>query len=306
MKNRRIVALSTLWMLGIVLYHCGQGVSAAWYRELLADFRVGGVSYFFVVSGFFLARHAQGGGFCGWWRGEILKRVRSLLLPYFLWCAIGLSGPDLLRQFGLVGVAPAADSPLWYVKFLFLFCLVSPLLVAGVRGLRGWALPVLGVLLALLPHFALPMKFSLVHSLLAFAVGLALGLRREGGVLAKIPSRGALAALLLWALCYGLRVFAWGGNWPLNVYSSCSLVAGLWLLAGRLEFRRELPWVFGVSFWVYCVHALLLRWLPLPGAATVPGALACGVIVFAASCLSALPVSRFLPRLYSLLTGNRS
>ena len=43
------------------------------------------VPFFFLASGYFLAGHA---GEAGWWGREARKRVRSLLVPYFLWMVL--------------------------------------------------------------------------------------------------------------------------------------------------------------------------------------------------------------------------
>ena len=87
-KSGKILLLSFVWMLGIGLFHAG-GCGA--YDHLLADFRVGGVSFFFVVSGYFFMKHYGERPFGRWWGLEIVKRMKSLGLPLIAWFAIGSS-----------------------------------------------------------------------------------------------------------------------------------------------------------------------------------------------------------------------
>ena len=108
------------------------------------------VPFFFLASGYFLAGHI---GEEGWWKREVLKRIRTLLVPFILWngffflykvcIAIGV---DLVahRAFGtnlaymkspvyfLLGLYPLKGPPLgvtWYIRMLLLLVLISPAIV---------------------------------------------------------------------------------------------------------------------------------------------------------------------------------
>lgn len=107
------------------------------------------VPYFFVVSGFFLAGHIRENG---WWRRACVKRVRSLLLPYLVWCSIAVLlvieetiWMNLVHDYDMFaniprgwkwwavayGVYPSCYPlvyPFWYLRRLMLFVLISPLL----------------------------------------------------------------------------------------------------------------------------------------------------------------------------------
>ena len=119
------------------------------------------VPYFFVCSGYFLCRHyvgvrdghgAGGDSLLGVWRGEMWKRVKSLLVPFLIWSAIGLCvfevlpvriaanalhGRDLLSNvpegwrfwadaFGTYPYKYPMVAPLWYVRALLIFTVISP------------------------------------------------------------------------------------------------------------------------------------------------------------------------------------
>ena len=115
------------------------------------------VPFFFVVSGFFFwrSRDRWGNGLVAW-KMTLLKKARTLLVPYLFWCAIGavcvlplvvcsnhvagralfertfirsgtLSG-SLIDCLGVGGV-PIGNVPLWYVRALLSIFVLSPLFV---------------------------------------------------------------------------------------------------------------------------------------------------------------------------------
>lgn len=175
----KISILSIVWMIAIVLFHSSNGVDVVWYKELMSDCRMGGAGFFFVVSGFLLMRRD------GWmrpmemlslWKTAVRSRFRSLVVPCFIWCAIGLvvvlnCESNILNAFGVIGVASSANSPLWYVKFLFCFVLLSPLVALGIEKLGHWSFPSLAMGMLTAPFVPFPMKFSLSFSLACFVLG---------------------------------------------------------------------------------------------------------------------------------------
>ena len=102
------------------------------------------------MSGFFLARHVFE---VGWWQKEVVKRVRSLVIPFYVWTVIMIifgwmiwytktfvlgnsemtpldMSPCEYLLF-LIGLHPFKDiGHLWYVRCLFFLVIVSPLIVS--------------------------------------------------------------------------------------------------------------------------------------------------------------------------------
>ena len=141
--------LSVFWMFAIVLYHTSFAVEACWYKELMSDCRMGGVGFFFLVSGYFLMKRYEKGGLIRWWKGEVYKRIFSVLVPYFTWCAIGVIVHCIMNgigdvcnmkiiagMLGLSSLLPMANTPLWYLKFLFIFVFLSPMIIKVVQTRR--------------------------------------------------------------------------------------------------------------------------------------------------------------------------
>ncbi len=97
------------------------------------------VPFFFVVSGFFLARHFAE---TGWWIIEVKKRVKSLLIPFVFWA--------LVDFFIISRIAAQRPFPLWYLRCLFLFVVCGEVFKWGVCKLG-----LLWLLLVFTPYLAL-------------------------------------------------------------------------------------------------------------------------------------------------------
>lgn len=115
------------------------------------------VPFFFLTSGWLLGRHV---GEAGWWRRELGKRVRTILVPFAILSVIGFFGsngaviasrlmngqglagvftvPGVLADFGLNPFDFPGHNVLWFLRVLMLFVLVSPVLVALIRKVGFW------------------------------------------------------------------------------------------------------------------------------------------------------------------------
>ena len=164
--SQKIKNMSVICAMLVVTIHVGwpkDVICLTWFiNELVAHgiARIA-VPFFFVVSGFFLATHFDERG---WWARETKKRIRSLVVPFFVWSLLSfaLLAPlsivaDLIdnRPFGtrlplsdgrwinLLGFdldkLPTFNWSLWYVRCLFFFVLLSPVFKIAVCKFKfGW------------------------------------------------------------------------------------------------------------------------------------------------------------------------
>lgn len=152
--SRKIENMSFLCAILVVTIHVGwsdQIGSFGWWMKQLVKGGVAqiAVPFFFVVSGYFLSAHFEE---MGWWPRETRKRFWSLVVPFLLWIVIHLvSGWPLSIVADLIAHRPFGTSiyfpvdniartfgfdlayyphlvPLWYVRCLFIFVMISPVI----------------------------------------------------------------------------------------------------------------------------------------------------------------------------------
>lgn len=305
--SMKISMLSIVWMFAIVLFHSSYWVDAVWYRGLMADCRFGGVGFFFAVSGFFLMRKEGWGrrnARWGLWREAIRVRMRSLGVPYLLWCMVGWAfiqhfDEDALRAFGVVGLAPSANGPLWYVKFLFAFVLASPL-VAGLIELFGyWMFALWAGMMLAIPFLPLPLKCSMFFACFVF-----------GCVCARCPIRvprgrkGLLGALMICFVCVAWFRINRPEVVPLQIYGAFLAGALIWLIVPETLLQRGSASVRTFpTFFIFCSHSLILS--KIPNETSVIGAVLVGLCSFLFLAAFAMVLRRMLPGVYGVAAGGR-
>lgn len=157
-----IVAMHGYSMMSIPAF----GTMPWWFYKLFKEsFTDIAVPYFFCASAFFFAGHLAEHG---WFKKAILKRVKTIVVPYVLWVLVSIP----IKLFGLVvqnkltgkyiwegcdfsvrrfvsGLGLTLDSPdptiLWFLRSLFVFMLISPILF---YALKRWGVCVLVLLFA--------------------------------------------------------------------------------------------------------------------------------------------------------------
>lgn len=237
------------------------------------------VPYFFVVSGFLLAGHMQTPN---WWGTEVYKRIKSLIFPFFFWniamlayhvlllmglnfCAhrevmanVDLSFSRIASALGFDFFSQPEAGQLWYVRSLFFFVLLSPLIK---RYIGKWFLVILfAVYVAICPdtsaatgnwRMAFRWFFSL-EGLFYFSVGVFLW---------HNPIHLRLSKWVAWCVfLLGFALFVLGGVKP-GVLSYSRVVGNVFALVGAWMLVSANPWpkwITSISFPIYIVHPILL------------------------------------------------
>jgi len=276
------------------------------------------VPFFFLMSGYFLAAHTEE---AGWYRLAVQKRMRTLLIPLFLWCVLWtgysiaiaaalnlhagrsltanlLTGWGSLRYLALDITRTPAMGPLWYVRCLFLFVLISPAVVALVRKLKFGALLVTGASYVTYASYGrvvgsnidfLSYGFSL-EGLSYFSFGIYLQLSQHP--LSVSAGKGAVA------FATGLVAY-WFGITELSILL---MIVGLWGLMPS----RPLPKILtSNTFPIYLIHMFVLL---LAGSGKISSpiiSIAVGVGAVLVSLIVAVAMKKLLPRTSSILFGGR-
>lgn len=288
--SSKIANMSLLGALLVISIHCGYSKSESGICWLVHQMFSGGYSriavpFFFLVSGYFLATHINEGG---WWKSETLKRVRSLLIPFFTWAFlyqvlfiplsiyadyragrpfgynISFLNGNALCVFGLEWDKWPTSVPLWFLRSLFLFVLVSPIVAWAVRKCpKCWVLglfvcsflmgyapdPKLGGWSGFCQHV-----FS-INGLMYFSLGMCLRVKDIHFDSRRIAiGAGVVGVLLL--VVKGILVYCGVQKYiPLAIIAIPCLMFFTW----HFMPTRAMPtWLKGTSFPIYLTHSLFL------------------------------------------------
>jgi len=145
--SNKIRNLALICACCVVFIHSGVksdvGTLAWWMRQIVSGgFCRIAMPFFFFVSGYFLAQHMDEGN---WYRNEMFKRVRTLLVPYLIFCTVGMvwnrvtigrtmTLDAILESYGVYLLVSPAAGPLWYLRTLMVFVVLAPMVKWIVRS----------------------------------------------------------------------------------------------------------------------------------------------------------------------------
>lgn len=333
-KDYRLANMSLLCAALVVFIHISgpkEFGSAAWcfhyiFRSIFATIAV---PYFFCASGYFVARHIDEEG---WFSRELKKRITSLLVPYLIWCVawaiyqfcLGIVGDVLmhrqieldwgvifsLRAWGLDLTETPALFPIWFIRALMCFVLLSPLFVALLKRIRWvWVLLIVAVNGAYnIWSSSLPSPWSgffyyglSLSGLLYFTIGLSLKdiPKRNGG-------RIAFALGVILGVC-GLVLGYYGlEDWPCREFFMTGfLLWGVWTSMPSWKLPK---WATGLSFPIYLLHLFfilaLALILPHTSRSIVRMTGEYGIVLALSVCTTIL-FKRYFPRFSAVVFGGR-
>lgn len=225
------------------------------------------------------------------WRNKLVRRVKRLVIPYLTWnvffvvfyLSLAMAVPRLaarVDQFGLRTFAgavskvvsfmvPPIDTPLWYMRTIFVYALLSPLLLILLKTLKGIGAYALVVVCLVVSNFY-SLQFAYpAYSLFAFVVG------AHFAVLAKDPLAvwSKYRVVFLLVSVAGMMGLGWlfvDRWWAYSVWRDIAHVAALpslLLLVPALKsvFRMIPKPVYDFlqrsSFFLYCSHFLFCSML---------------------------------------------
>lgn len=339
--NHKVNIFSHICAAMVVAIHvCGKVPrgSVVWWWERIGHYGVClmAVPFFFVCSGYFLGRHCDEE--C-WYMRECSKRMRTLLVPFVLWSVIYLGlrvgvifvanlmhGRDILanvptglwfwaRAIGLHPYDFPLLVPLWYMRTLLVFVVISPLIVKLIRSFPKGVLFTLWVIAwtgtMLLGGIAAGFfgKFFSLQGLFYFSIGLWIALG-HGDRISNYYNKSS-GWISLWIGLIFVFVSAgcsfrcgWSSYLTSLIFVPL-LLFGFW---GVLP-KKSLPnFLCGLAFPVYLLHVpvmyvggLFFTW----HAETMMGWWAKYIFALAGSVFVCWVMKRFFPRIASIAFGGR-
>ena len=259
----------------------GKGFLASLYRAA--------VPMFFMMSGYWLVGRVEENG---WWKTAVVKRVKTLIIPYFFWITATLGVLMVLKFIGSLAGLPVTEIYGWR------YALLSGGVVVLVR--KSWMLGVALVVVSMfLPRLVyLPWEGNFWY----------FGFNAIGfgwfviGIILRLTKCDALL----------LSVGKWGGAIMLG-YALDSIPLVIVGLVG-VAYHLPIPKTWGSwSFPVFAQHGLVwliliyaIRFVHLDGYLTtgIGCLLAIAITVFVCILLTGL-VRRFLPKFANLIYGGR-
>lgn len=288
-----------------------------WRRGVVAM----AVESFLVISGylFFVTYEPS-------WKtylGKIRRRVWTVLVPYLIWVGLGvlyeayrIGGlPKLsvgLAQLGLTAQYPSVVS-LWYLRDLFVLCLLAPVLYILIH--HRWSGAALLAGLGALQWVPMPWALEIFKYAFWFAIG--------GYVAIHVsPSRlligyRPIPVLVVWlgAVLISTSLLVKHGA-VLQILEPAYVVMGflaVWNLVARLDDAPLSRWLSRHTFFVFCSHGLFNTWLsrmwlalvPVTGISLVMGFFTVPIVSILCGLSIGHALRAYLPDLYSLVTGGR-
>lgn len=263
------------------------GSSMWWFYKLFRETIVEiAVPYFFCVSAFLLAGHCAESG---WYGREVRKRVRTIMVPFFLWILIAipvkqlgfvlmnlLTGRsalqgvefhiiDLIATFGFT-LDPPDPTILWFLRSLFFFVVSSPLIVVAIMKL-DFVVPSALLLINLMYCPSPPLQklwgfFFSLSGLFWFTMGIWMRLSPKitwcslCGKKVVMSSWGTLSVMMILKVSF----LQMGKSVPTMFDKMMILIALLafWSVIPSIKLPR---WLTSASFPVYLLHPFLFYFI---------------------------------------------
>ena len=300
------------------------------------------VPFFFVCSGYFLGNHI---GEEGWWKRECSKRIISIVVPFFIWSVVFAFlplvavfssnlihgriasitvGSSLWFWVQILGLSPftyPGFAQLWYLRTLFLFVLISPLLQYFIHNnVRGRVFLLLVYFAALIVGVGMSSHCRVVkffyycfqlEGLFYFCVGLFLRMReRHGetlhGCVCKrfICVSFVIGLLFVMASTFAIRM-------GVNVYCFARVVFTPLLLIAFWNLVPTCPLpkcITSATFAIYVMHGIVLKMMEMFDSRPIETMVQWGgkyIVAFIVPILVAMFLRRFTPGVSGILFGGR-
>lgn len=349
MKDSSLQHLKALMLLGVVVNHAWAAqqyintpqipsISAvSWFSNVLI---ISGLPAFFFLSGYFAAGKSNAVLTLAGYRDFMLKKVRSLMVPYLAWnlffivfyIALASCFPRLSDRVGQKGLTTVSgfldsllglssrpiDSPLWFVRDLFLIFCCMPVIVWTLKRIK-WIWPILLVAFVMFPSIFGRILWGNWYSIFCLTAGLWVGmvkfdlhrLEKYCKYLMPVWVLASIAHFVYWRHC---------GTYHADIKCTLAFFAlsiVTWMSMLKLTERFDGSWfarfVTPASFFIFGGHFLVCSCCLHVVAGKVPDAPWKLAALYAVFLCIGVPLllalyqlgKKFCPRVLSVFVGGR-
>ena len=332
--HEKIPVISFLMMCEVMLYHCESPDNALavnstdlWWNQLFTDIFTGPLCllcmcWFFAITGFLLFRdlsfHTLG--------RKLKTRLQTLLIPYILWQIIFiiksiLQGnswtlKEMFTQTFLLRLWPPLGV-FWYVYTVFLFSLLSPVLLVLFRSKKTAWLSVVALIILLYVFWGQLYigngKYHYTGNIKSFFPAYLIG-----AFYGHIYNNSTFQQKLKYAIGFLLvAVFLDAIVKKLLFNMTLSVLPVLMLFLIPVPEWSKNKKLYRLNFLIYATHPsiislsinpirnLVLAVIPFISAANILGRILCILLIIAVNAAIHAIMNRFAPRALKLLTGGR-
>lgn len=154
----------------VVLIHCNYGgYESVVFNYSLQNIMFLAVPFFYIISGYNFTKSKKT------FIERIKERLTTILLPYILWNTIAyivsLRKKDFYWPDWNIMVLNPIDFPLWYLRDLFILCMIYPLIQILITKFKGVIFAIISIYLYII-EFSFPIIGLRYNSIFFFGVGI--------------------------------------------------------------------------------------------------------------------------------------
>lgn len=275
------------------------------------------VPYFFIISGYFFFKKSYYNLYS--YKEMILKKARTLLIPYICWVIIGhiimvpvglAVFPTTIKEIGLAFWNAECAGVLWYVRSLILMMLLYPI-YGWIFQINNKYLYLFVISVALCLWIPVDMRPLSTEGILFFLLG---GIIQKYHLLKNyyISKDFLIVLSVLWIICtYYSNSFE---VWP----NRLNTMIGILVIWFSLNWLKGYPYHIllrfsGLSFLLYVIHIYLLKLLKfsiayLYNENQIVALLSFILLPLIVTCIViciGIWFNKFFPRLFGIITGGR-
>lgn len=286
------------------------------------------VPFFFIISGYLFFRTFEMKKIFYKYR----TRVRTILIPYIIWCSIYYIYMCVLSHIPQIGpyinngeaipftlsawfdwVGNNSYYTLWFLKDLILFIMFTPVIYVLLKNHQKFLSGLVVIIVLLFTPIVFRNKMDIdVNSLTLYCCGAYVGINHKE--IPKIQQKWLMSGARIVVIIFLLinMLFIDEGIFS-NIYAQIVMCISLWYAVGSNLFVHDLQWWYTVSFYIYCIHDIFLEAIEklffiIFGNGSIFALmdyLLAPVITVILCILSAAILKKYCPVIWGVLTGGR-